>query len=226
MARPGNAETGFLLPAGNRTAKMSTGGEVANAAACKAVIHGFKSHPVLQSFADAPNGRIANNCDRTRGTIVVPSGSILDWSDTVLDEKSSLLRPCLRPKDLTSGVTEVSWPRGLKAAPRVPRRLRLSALSSESSRRPLARLRAAPLFFHVRVSTLGTVPQRELRRPVSWPAVSRRAQPSFRWWSFPARLYVRPPSTGAASPAHPQVDQSRHRGSAPHRPGYWSSRRR
>ena len=25
-----------------------TGGEVANAAACKAVIHGFESHPVLQ----------------------------------------------------------------------------------------------------------------------------------------------------------------------------------
>lgn len=29
---------------------MSTGGEVANATACKAVIHGFKSHPVLQKF--------------------------------------------------------------------------------------------------------------------------------------------------------------------------------
>ena len=29
---------------------MSTGGEVANAAACKAVIHGFDSHPVLQKF--------------------------------------------------------------------------------------------------------------------------------------------------------------------------------
>ena len=29
---------------------MSTGGEVANAAACKAVIHGFKSHSVLQIF--------------------------------------------------------------------------------------------------------------------------------------------------------------------------------
>ncbi len=27
---------------------MSTDGEVANAAACKAVIHGFKSHSVLQ----------------------------------------------------------------------------------------------------------------------------------------------------------------------------------
>jgi hypothetical protein len=27
-----------------------TGGEVANAAACKAVIHGFKSHSVLQIF--------------------------------------------------------------------------------------------------------------------------------------------------------------------------------
>ena len=31
---------------------MSTGGEVANAADCKSVIHGFKSHPVLQSFPD------------------------------------------------------------------------------------------------------------------------------------------------------------------------------
>ena len=29
---------------------MSTGGEVANAAACKAAIHWFKSHSVLQNF--------------------------------------------------------------------------------------------------------------------------------------------------------------------------------
>jgi hypothetical protein len=30
--------------------KLSAGGEVANAAACKAVIHGFDSHPALQFF--------------------------------------------------------------------------------------------------------------------------------------------------------------------------------
>lgn len=58
MARPSNAEAGLSRPASDRAAKVSTGGEVANAAACKAVIHGFKSHPVLQCFEDAHKGRM------------------------------------------------------------------------------------------------------------------------------------------------------------------------
>ena len=49
---------GFVFVGNNQSLpNMSTGGEVANAAACKAVIHGFKSHPVLQFFCTRMHDR-------------------------------------------------------------------------------------------------------------------------------------------------------------------------